>query len=262
MVKQISVVVPTLNSAATLDWTLLSLRCQLDCHLKIIVVDSGSTDDTVEVCKRWDAEYLYEPPGNMYRAINAGLRLCKTDWVTYLNSDDIVYRDSYARLIEYGESSNAHVIYGYSDYMDEAGRFLFSFYPAKPSWLNHLFRSGLMGFAQPAAIFRNEVFRTLRGFNEEFRSISDFDFFWRAIRADHVFKQLPSPTVSGFRLHKNQLSNRESALTRKEKESLLTFSTNPPNLKSRIILTLWRIRNANHYFLRFLRTQSVKGACS
>lgn len=262
MAKRISIVVPTLNSAATLEWTLLALTNQQYCNVRIIVVDSGSTDSTLEICKHLDIEYVYEPPGNIYRAINAGLRLCNSDWVSYLNSDDIVYPDSYVRLIEYGESLKAHVVYGYSDYIDQGGRFLFSFCPAKTSWLNHLFSRGLMGFAQPAAIFRNEVFRTLNGFNEDFRSISDLDFFWRAIKSDHIFKMLPSPTVSGFRLHKNQLSHRESELTRKERESLLALSTNTANLKSWIILTLWRIRNANHYFMRFLRTQSVKGGWS
>jgi len=262
MAQRISVVVPTLNSATTLEWTLLSLLNQENCRVRIIVVDSGSTDGTLEICKRWNIEYAYEPPGNMYRAINAGLRLCNTNWVSYLNSDDIVYRDSYARLIEYGETSMAQVIYGHTDYIDECGRFLFSFCAARPSWLDPLFRKGIMAFAQPAAVFRYEVFKTLKGFDEQFQSISDFDFFWRVFKSNYIFKLLPLPTVTGFRLHKNQLSHRESELTRREKGRLLTSSTNRPNLKSHLIFGLWRGRNANYYLLRLLRTLSVRGGWS
>ena len=93
---QIGVVVPTMNSASTLQWTLCSLRSQRDITLDVIVADSGSQDGTVDICKAWGVPTIYVPPGNMYRAINAGLRVMESDWVTYLNSDDIVYPDSYA----------------------------------------------------------------------------------------------------------------------------------------------------------------------
>jgi glycosyltransferase involved in cell wall biosynthesis len=55
----ISYVVPTLNSAATLDMTLYALRSQKDVEVNIIVVDSGSTDETLDICKRWDVKTLY-----------------------------------------------------------------------------------------------------------------------------------------------------------------------------------------------------------
>ena len=259
MKKQISVIVPTLNSATTLDWTLLSLRNQVDCCLKIIVVDSGSTDATVDICKRWDVESVYEPPGNMYRALNTGFQLCDTDWVSYINSDDYIFSNSYARLLEIGNSFIADVVYGHSDYIDRFGRFLFAYRPAPPSWLGHLFRKGLMGFAQPSAVFRREVFKSLGGFNENFRSISDFDFFWRALKSGYTFKLLPAPTVSVFRLHENQLSHRESELTNKEVKTLLATSTKTLNLMPSFFKALWRIRNADQYCLKFLRTRSVRG---
>lgn len=85
----IGVVVPTFNSAKTLEWTLLALKSQEDCRAKVIVVDSGSTDETLEICARHKVRTEYDQPGNMYRAINVGMRLIDTEWVTYLNSDDI-----------------------------------------------------------------------------------------------------------------------------------------------------------------------------
>lgn len=45
----IGVVVPTLNNAKTLEWTLLALKSQEGCRVKIIVVDSGSTDETLAI---------------------------------------------------------------------------------------------------------------------------------------------------------------------------------------------------------------------
>ncbi|MGH9840087.1 MAG: oligosaccharide flippase family protein [Blastocatellia bacterium] len=44
--------------------------------VNIIVADSGSTDATPEICRRWNARVIYAEPGNMYRAINAALNEC------------------------------------------------------------------------------------------------------------------------------------------------------------------------------------------
>src|SRR5580692_7524609 len=86
--KAMTVVVPTLNSAATLDWTLMSLTAAGD--IRVIVADSFSTDETPQVCRRWNVELINVPAGNMYKAINAGLRLATTEWLAYVNSDDWV----------------------------------------------------------------------------------------------------------------------------------------------------------------------------
>src|SRR5438874_3929530 len=99
----IGVVVPTLNSRATLAWTLCALRSQRDVNVELIVADSGSEDGTLDICRNFGVRTIYATPGNMYRAINSGLQQMNTEWVTYLNSDDLVYPSSYARLIALGE---------------------------------------------------------------------------------------------------------------------------------------------------------------
>ena len=115
MSAKISVVVPTLNSARTLDMTLMSLRLQMGCEAVLRVVDGGSTDGTLEICKRWQVPAIYTPPGNMYRAINQGLNSCNTPWLMYLNSDDYLYPKSLARLFSAGYSRHADIVYDACD---------------------------------------------------------------------------------------------------------------------------------------------------
>ena len=184
----ISCVVPTLNSAATLDATLLSLRSQKNINLKIIVADSGSTDGTLEICQRWEVPSIYVPPGNMYQAINAGLRQCTSEWFTYLNSDDWIYPDSIARLLAQGKQSNADVVYGNCDYTDEQSRFVYPFEAAAPNELLPLFRLRRMAFAQPAAIFRRSSYEKLNGFDESLLYSADADFYIRALLAGNGVK--------------------------------------------------------------------------
>jgi glycosyltransferase involved in cell wall biosynthesis len=59
---KVTYVVPTLNSAATLEMTLLSLKSQRDVDLSILVIDSGSTDGTLDICKHWDVKTIYAEP--------------------------------------------------------------------------------------------------------------------------------------------------------------------------------------------------------
>jgi glycosyltransferase involved in cell wall biosynthesis len=251
----IGVVVPTLNSAATLDWTLLSLHKQQGCDVQIIVADSGSTDGTLEICKRWGVPTIYVPPGNLYRAVNAGLRGLSTKWVTYLNSDDTVYGDAYARLIRLGNEEKADVVYGHYDYVDYFGRLLYSFFSISPNLLDALFRRGVMGFAQASAIFRKDLFQALNGFDETYPLVADFHFFCRAKKADHVFARLERPSVAAFRVHSGQLTQKCAAAIREEEEvafAALGISAGHANLA----VLRWRMSNIANYCVRLLRSSA------
>lgn len=255
---EIGVVVPTLNSAETLEWTLLALKSQEGCRVNIVVVDSGSSDDTLELCARHKVRVEYTPPGNMYRAINVGMGRLDTEWVTYLNSDDIVYRDAYSRLIGLGNRKKADVVYGHSDFMDWTGRFRYSFMAAHPVLLRGLVHSGSLQFSQPAAIFRTVVYEDLKGFSEKYRSIADFDFFARAILTGKKFSRLPFPTVTAFRLYPNQFSHKESGIARDETAHFFQEWKAGHSFMSPFLFWLWRFLNARHYLLRILRNGQFK----
>lgn len=252
---QIGVVVPTLNSAATLTWTLCSLRSQKDVSLEIIVADSGSVDRTLDICKFWDIRTIYVPPGNMYRAINAGLHQLDAEWVTYLNSDDVVFADSYARLVARGEEQQASFVYGDCDFVDNEGRFLFVM-KSPPAGrlpglvrLSPLFR-GRVGFGQPAAIYRKNVFEELGGFDERYRNIGDTDFFFRLVTSGRPVAKLRRPPVAAFRLHPSQLSNRLAA-NMKEELALFRKRTKVPASPGDFLDVLsWRLQNSPIYLWR------------
>ncbi|MDF1594002.1 MAG: glycosyltransferase [Desulfobacterales bacterium] len=255
---EIGVVVPTFNSAETLEWTVLALKNQEGCRVKIVVVDSGSSDDTLEICARHKLRTEYDPPGNMYRAINVGMRLLDTEWTTYLNSDDIVYRNAYSRMIALGNRAVADVVYGHSDFIDWDGRFRYSFMAAHPILLRGLVFSGVLQFSQPAAIFRKVVYEDLKGFSEKYRSISDFDFFARAILTGQKFERLTFPTVTAFRLHPNQFSHKESGIVIEETAQFFQEWRGKKSFISPLLFGLWRFLNARHYLLRFLRNGQFK----
>lgn len=251
MTNEITIVVPTLNSDRTVEWTLFSLQKQDGCRVKIIVVDSGSTDSTLELCKLYDVEVLYCPPGNMYRAINVGLQQATTSWVGYLNSDDLVYPKSYLRLIELGNKKTADIVYGGCDFIDSENRFIHSYTPGLPNELLAQLLTSQLSFAQPATIFRRNVFEDLGGFDEKYTLAADLDFFLRAIKNKYVFGYLAGPPVACFRVSRGQLSQYRPAMI-EEVDSIKSVH-DEKLLLERVYVVRWKARNIFQYVVRILR---------
>jgi glycosyltransferase involved in cell wall biosynthesis len=248
-----------LNAGSTLAWTLQSLRSQVNCSVDVVVVDSGSTDGTGAIISSAGVRAMFEPPGNMYRAVNAGLRSVDSPWLTYLNGDDVAYADAYATLIDLGEKGGADIVYGDCDYVDWHGRFLYSMRSAAPRLLKPMFVAGVMPFNQPCAVFRRSVFERLGGFDEEFRHISDFAFFGKAALNGVPFVRAPDFPVIAFRLHGAQFSAREHPVTRQELSRWRSREAIHYPRGAWLAALQWRLANMRAYLLRRLRTGQWSG---
>jgi glycosyltransferase involved in cell wall biosynthesis len=250
---RIGIVVPTLNSSATLEWTLCALRNQRDITPEILVADSGSEDGTLDICKKWGVPTFYVPPGSMYRAINMGLHQMDMEWIAYMNSDDLVYPQSYARLLALGEQEHVDAVYGDVDFVDYEGRFRFMVKAPPPSRLAGMFRRDHMGFQPAAAIFRRSVFQELGGFDEKYRLIADYDFFYRLTISGHKLARVEPPAVAAFRTHASQLSTREAGNMRSELKlfrKAMKVRALPGDLFD---VFRWRLQNSPMYLWRLLK---------
>lgn len=254
----VTCVIPVLNGASTLHWTIASLRAQQGADVRIIAVDSGSTDGTLDICARWDVETRYVERGNMYRAVNAGLEDAQTRWLTYLNADDIVYTTAFRDLIDLAERSAADVAYGNADFMSGDGSFLFGVRSAPPADLPHLFRIPLQGLPQPGTIFAGSLFEKLGGFNTEFRLAGDADFFLRALQSGAKFVHLRQPVCS-FRLHAAQQTATQRAGVREEDRRIQSAAGGRTAAATAAMLK-WRLRNVPSYLIRYLRTGSISAS--
>lgn len=65
-------------------------------HIKIIIVDDGSTDNSANIIRKWEKkfpnniEYIYKENGGQSSARNLGMKHIETDWVTFIDPDDFI----------------------------------------------------------------------------------------------------------------------------------------------------------------------------
>lgn len=99
----ISVIVPVYNVEKYLNECVESLISQTCCDIEIILVDDGSRDSSGKLCDEWAAEHdnitvIHKQNGGLSSARNAGLDAAKGEYISFIDSDDIVDHDMMARM--------------------------------------------------------------------------------------------------------------------------------------------------------------------
>ena len=98
---KISIITATLNSCRFLEECICSVLAQRPAEFEHIVVDGGSTDETITVAKRYHHLIIVQHPGcSIYQAWNIGLDIASGDLIGVCNSDDFYAPNTFARVIQ------------------------------------------------------------------------------------------------------------------------------------------------------------------
>lgn len=104
----VTAIIPTWNRRDLLATALGDLRNQTEQPARIIVVDNGSTDDSVAVAESAGAEVVRLPENRGFApAVNAGIRQASSKWVLILNNDVRLPQNWLATMLDSGERSGA-----------------------------------------------------------------------------------------------------------------------------------------------------------
>jgi len=118
----VSIIMPTHNAQAWAPDTIDNVIAQSYPHIELIVIDDGSTDDTVEVIRhKLTADFrgdwqVIESAGNQgpSAARNVGLAAARGGWVQYLDSDDFIDADKFTRQMAVCAAAPEDVVAVYS----------------------------------------------------------------------------------------------------------------------------------------------------
>lgn len=175
----VTVVIPSFNQGKFLERALQSV-IQQDISKEIIVMDGGSSDESVDIIKRYQQHIAYwqsEKDGGQANAINAGIVRGSAPFVCWLNSDDMFMPNGLAVLLSQLEIDfEAPMVYGKCWHIDEQDKKVapyLSFQFSKALLANYCF------IAQPATLIRRECWEAVGGLNERFDYAMDYDLWLR-----------------------------------------------------------------------------------
>jgi len=122
---KISIITVAFNSAATIAETLRSVAAQSRADIEHIIIDGGSTDDTMTIVGLHRASVAHavsEPDRGIYDAMNKGLAAASGDVVGYLNADDCyASEDAIAAVAEAFDKTGCDFVYGDIEMVDASG---------------------------------------------------------------------------------------------------------------------------------------------
>lgn len=198
-VKRVSVVTVCFNAAETIADTLTSVAAQRGVEVEHIVIDGGSTDNTMAIVARYPhvAIALSEPDKGLYDAMNKGLDRATGDLVGFLNADDFFSEpDALAAIADAGNGMDA-VVAGVAMVDQDRSERVRRYYGVRRyrPWMLAL------GHMPPHPTFyaRPELLVAAGRFNDNFRIAGDFDLILRLFRSRPVRFSRVDRALVGFR---------------------------------------------------------------
>jgi len=183
---KISIITITFKAEATLERTLNSVLNQSYKNIEQIIVDGGSEDKTLEICKKFPhiSKIISEQDKGVYDAFNKGLNLATGDIIGFLNADDVFYSENSVQEIVNAFSNNeTDIVYGNLDYINDEGKVI-------RNWISKPYKKDLMKKAwmpaHPTFYCKKEVYDRLGSYNDSFKIAGDFELCLRFLEVNKV----------------------------------------------------------------------------
>jgi len=194
----VSIVTPSYNQGSFISDAIESVLAQNYPHLQHIVIDGGSTDNTVEVLKRYPhLEWISEKDNGQSDALNKGFRRARGDIIGWLNSDDTYTSQAISTAVSYfSKHPQVGMVYAPYNIIDQKGEVLAVKGSSKFDIKRHLCQFDLIG---PITFFRAEIFGKIGWLDPSFHYTMDYEY-WLRIAFHFEIHFIPA-ILGNFRIH-------------------------------------------------------------
>jgi len=256
---KISVIVPSFNQGDYIEETILSILEQNYPEIELIIIDGGSTDNSLEIIKKYSSlikYYISENDNGQAHALNKGFSLASGDICSYLNSDDIYLDNILWKIGKNYLNTNftwvcSDVLVGYSIRDSQ-------YFPNEIISFESFCAEQTIG--QQGVFWKNNLLKK-PWFDENLQYVLDHKFFI------DLYKNFGPPnylneTGSFFRLHKDSKTSKYEDILFKERRLLTLQSASMANNKyqrKNIKLEMKRLElkiEAKKIFDKLIKTKS------
>ena len=209
---KISIVTPSFNQGQFIEATILSVLEQNYPNLEYIIIDGGSSDNTIDVIKKYEHHLTFwvsEKDKGQANAINKGLVHCTGQIFNWINSDDYLEPGALHKIASAFSDVKVNMVAGKVRTFSRVDQEIIT--------NQNLSAIGLMTwapgvkFVQPGVWMRRELIEPCGGIDEQFHYAFDWDLYIRYLYHFPQVKELDELLVH-FRQHEN--SKTQSLLDR------------------------------------------------
>jgi len=176
---KISIITPSYNQGKYIERTIKSVLDQKYPNLEYLVVDGGSTDETLSILKKYSRKIIWtsEKDKGQADAINKGIKKSTGEIISYLNSDDTYEPGAFHKIARFFiNNPQEKFVYGRGKHIDQNDKYIED-YPNAPT--NYLFLHEQCKICQPTVFWKRELIKEIGYFNDTLRYAMDYDYWIR-----------------------------------------------------------------------------------
>lgn len=198
----VSIVTPSFNQGRFLEWTIQSVLEQDYHKIQYIIIDGGSTDDSVQIIKRYKQRIDYwisEKDQGQTDAINKGFAHASGEILAWINSDDTLNPQAVSQAVDFLVRNPEYAgVYADADFIDETNRKIGKFPAAQTTYAR--LRRGYVHIPQQTFFFRRSFWERIAPLDCSFNFAMDYDL-WVRLAKMAPLKYLHGNNWANFRLH-------------------------------------------------------------
>jgi glycosyltransferase involved in cell wall biosynthesis len=216
----VSIITPSFNQGRFIEETILSIKNQSYKNIEHIVIDGRSTDQTLEILKKYSSSVLWisEPDKGQTDAINKGIERSHGEIIAYLNSDDLYLPETVTTVIEFfSNHPEIDMVYGDIIHIDKQSYVCEEIKTGTIELEKYL--TGNLYLPQPTVFFRRKIIEKIGYFDEKLHLAMDMDY-WIRIFLNFQIKYIPTPLAKA-RIYPEAKSSADSKNYLEEKLYIL-----------------------------------------